>query len=553
MTRWLFQAIVVAAIVFVGHGNAFSSPSDDVAASLEAASSAFSQQHWDEATKLLQTAESQANEASQDKLLAKVVCFQSAVIAAQGQSNKSIAGFRRALKLDPSVKLTKVIALPEVKDAFKKALLLERASVPLLSSATDEAAPPAQPDAPATPLAPQEPPPPAKPPVPKPPVPEDKPTPTPAAPIAVEKAAPSAATVAEAKPEPVATVPEAKSAAKASADGDSEEPDLPASLPRPLHCPNPDEAPPNKKAVLRCVAQPEVQVARVLMFYRLPGKENYESVPATKTARGWYIAVVPAKAFTGKMVQYYFDARDATDKSVADNGRFESPNIMIVSKNAPPVTHNALAGVRMEGSAPVADESEENPIARFFDSDREDTGRKFWVSMAVGRGIGFHGTAELEWYREEVSGGSHPASAAHIAPEFGLQVSPHLAFALQLRSQFIVHTGSAGVKQGTPALGANAGLLRAIWFLPVGQFSNLQLSGIAGAGEGFRLVVPPNQLKMRNSSDTVRGGPWIAGIGVHSDIALTEMWAIRLGLQVLQGFGNSATVIDYAAGAVAWF
>jgi hypothetical protein len=555
MTRWLFQAFVVAAIIFAGNENAYSSPSDDVTASLEAAATAFSQQRWDEATKILAGAESQASEASNDKLLAKVVCFESAVIAAQGQSNKSIAGFRRALKLDPSVKLTKVMATPEVRDAFKKALLLERSAVPLLSSVSDEpAAAPAPSNAVATPqkalaapLA-AEPAPIVRAPATQNPPVAQKPE-VAKAPAQLPPQVEAPTPVAEPATAPVVSNP----LTRPSPSADSEEPDLPASLPRPLHCPNPDEAPPNHDAILRCVAQPEIQIAKVLLFYRLPGNESYETVTATKTPRGWYTAVVPAKAFAGKMVQYYFDARDGADKSVADNGRFESPNIMIVSKNAPPVTHNALAGVRMEGSASVSDDSEENPIARFFDNEREDTGRKFWISLAVGRGIGFHGTATLEWSKKEVSGGSHPASAVHLAPEIGFLVSPHFALALQLRNQLIVHTGMRDSMKGSPALGANAGLLRAIWFLPVGQFSNLQLSGIVGAGEGFRLVVPPNEVNNRPSSDTVKGGPVIGGVGLHTDIALSEMWALRLGVEALQGFGNSATVIDFAAGGVAWF
>ena len=575
MLRWLFQALVVAAIVFACGQNAFSAPSDEVAVALKAASSAFAQQNWDGANEALNKAESQAKAGglAEDKLMAKVLCHQAAVLAAQGQANKSIAVFRRALKIDSGVKLTATLARPEVRDAFKKALLIERSGAPLLApvaeapsgdtspdtvaSAPPEPAPP-KPAAPAKPAAAAPAPVPAPSPAPEP---EAAPAPNPLAsksptlkPAAPETPTEEFAPTPQPKPRKSAAEETAKKPAPAAALKQEEEPDLPASLPRPLHCPNPDEAPPNRKAVLRCVAQPEVTIARVLLFYRLPGNENYESIPATKTQRGWYIASVPAKAFTAKVMQYYFEARDGNDKVVADNGRFESPNLIIVAKGAPAVLHNALAGVRMEGEGYVENsEAEENPITRFFGTSREDTGRKFWLSLAVGRGFGFHGSARLEWYGDEVGGGTHAASLVHIAPELGMLISPHFAVALQGRSQIIAHSGSKGSKEGAPAAGANAALLRFIWFFPLGESSNLQLSALGGAGEGFRLVVPPNEVLMRTSSDTVRGGPWLAGFGVHTDVALNATWALRLGVEALRGFGNSATVIDFAAGGVAWF
>ncbi|MDX2020639.1 MAG: hypothetical protein SF187_10380 [Deltaproteobacteria bacterium] len=558
MTRWLFQAFVVAALLSARDPSAFASPSSDVTDSLKSASAAFAQQNWASASESIQRAKQQARDGglANDKLMAKALVHEGAVVAAQGRANESIAVFRHALQIDAGAKLTAVLAArPEVLDAFKKAVLLERsASAPpaAVSAAPAAAEPPAPTPAPPPPKPAAAPAPVAAPVKAAPEAAKPAPQPEQTAPVVAAKAPPAPEPPAPApKPAPAA-VPKPESAKPAAAN-EPEEPDLPASLPRPLHCPNPDEAPPGHKAVLRCVAQPELDVARVLLFYRLPGNENYETVPAAKTPRGWYVAVVPAKAFSGKVMQYYFEARDSTDKSVADNGRFESPNIMIVSKVAPPVVHNALAGVRMENDANVGEAEEENPISRLFNNERESTGAKYWVSLMVGRGLGHHGSTTLEWYGSEVSAGFHGAGTVHFVPEFGVQLAPHFAMALQLRSQVIVHSGSKGNKPGAPAAGANAGLLRLIWFLPVGEFSNFQISALAGAGEGFRLVVAPNEVNGRTSSDTVRGGPILAGLGLHTDIAFTRTWALRLGLEVLQGFGNSATVIDFAGGLVAWF
>lgn len=333
-----------------------------------------------------------------------------------------------------------------------------------------------------------------------------------------------------------------------------EEPDLPASVPRPLFCPNPDEAPPRKKAVLRCVVQPGVAVSRVLLFFRVPGDETYESVPAVKTPKGWYVAVVPGKTLTGSVLQFYFEGRDATDTPVAENGRSDSPNLMIVRDGARAVTHDdTLGAVRREAEGDGGTPSNDGPVFRVESAPASTEGRRFWVALSVGRGLGFHGTTELEWYGSEISSGTPPSGAFVLWPELGFRVARYFALAVQGRNQVIVHEGSDGAREGRPAEGANAGLLRAILWLPIRAHSSLQLSALGGAGEGFRLVIPPNEVLGRTSSDTVRGGPFIVGAGLHGDIGLSPVWALRLGLEFLRGLSHTAHVLDLGVGVVVSF
>ncbi len=518
-TLCLARIVVVAGFSFIATA-VVAAPADDVLALIKSASEAFAQQNWDEAQARLSAAQRQADAAGlgRDKLMARILVHQGAVLAAGADKpGEAVLTFRRALKIFPGAKLTSTLARPEVLEAFKKAVIMERAEL------AGEAAPaPAEPAAESVAVA-------------------AAAAPEPAAAAAPEPAAAPA-------PIPTPTPPE-----KPERTG-PEEPDMPADIPRPLYCPNPDEAPPRRKAVLRCVVQPELDVGRVILYYRLPNAEDYEKVPATKTPRGWYVAIVPAKAFSGRLFQYYFEARDPTDAALADNGRYDSPNLMFIREGAPPVTHSALA-VRMDDGSAIQteDEEEDDPLSRLTSNKLSEEENRFWVALSLGRGVGFHGTAQLEWYGEEISGGTKSASLLHISPELGYRVSKHFALALQLRSQIITHTGSEPGMGGGPAVGANAGLVRLIWYVPVGANSSLQISTLGGAGEGFRLLVPPNEVLMRNSSDTIRGGAFLVGAGFHYDQGISEGWALRLGIEVLQGLPTAATVIDFALGGVLRF
>ena len=75
----------------------------------------------------------------------------------------------------------------------------------------------------------------------------------------------------------------------------------------------------------------------MILFYRLPGGEQFSQVTTTRSPKGWYNGTVPGDAATGKSLQYYFEARDAGDKEVASNGRNDSPNLMLIREGAPVV------------------------------------------------------------------------------------------------------------------------------------------------------------------------------------------------------------------------
>jgi hypothetical protein len=54
-----------------------------------------------------------------------------------------------------------------------------------------------------------------------------------------------------------------------------------------------------------------------------------------RTAKGWYVAVIPASHVYGKSMQYYAQALDARESVAATNGKESSPNILILHTGGP--------------------------------------------------------------------------------------------------------------------------------------------------------------------------------------------------------------------------
>jgi hypothetical protein len=377
----------------------------------------------------------------------------------------------------------------------------------------------------------------------------------PPAPEPLAKApAPVAKAPAPEQPKIVAAAPPPAPAAEEKGGGD--EPDLPAALPQPLYCPNPDEAPPEKRMILKCVARTDVPVARVLLFYRLPGGEKFTAVSTRRTKRGWFTGTIPEDAVTGKSVQYYFEARDAADKSIASNGRDDSPNLMLIRDGAPEVGEGSLVKV-----ARRREHDEENPIEE-IEREREEAERKagmhrrhaktFFVGLGLGSGYGWHRAAKLEYRNDlQIEAGMGFSGLLHLAPELGYQVSDDFSVSLQGRDQVIPQQGSKNSDPGNgePAKGAHSILLKltyALW----GDNTRVLLSGIGGIGEGFRLVVAPKRstdpTKDLPRNDSIRGGPGMLGGG----LALVHHWTPRvaglLELKTLVGMPDSAIVVDFS-------
>jgi hypothetical protein len=110
---------------------------------------------------------------------------------------------------------------------------------------------------------------------------------------------------------------------------DFEERDLPVRV-QALDCPNQDEAVEGTDFVVGCVVNARLPVARVILDYRPPAKEEFVPVEMRRTARGWWTAAVPAKAVQGKSFAYFFEGRNAAGKTIVINGDKDEPNFALI-------------------------------------------------------------------------------------------------------------------------------------------------------------------------------------------------------------------------------
>jgi len=572
-------ALVVVWLALMGTADSLwadTAGKDRVSALLNQSFDAFAERKWPEARKAAEEAEAATalggfSDSEKRTVLARIRVVMGA-IQVEGFHNpgEGVALFRRALREDASAKLSKTLATAEVKNAFKSALIMVRAeagadvvagSPPVAVAPEKETAEKdgtvvaaAQEKAVAKPKEAEE---------------EEEEALSldelrrrareKKLPKAEDSAKPAAAS--ESKKTEVATKPTTAVVASPPAEKKPEEPDLPAEIPEPLYCPNALEAPPGRTGVLRCVLKPDVKAAKVLFFYRLSGKEEFASQDVTRTPGGWLVAAVPAAAFVGKYLHYYFEAKDDQGEQVANNGSFMSPNMMLIRKGAPPLGLDAFAGMRIDGVE--ISEKDENPLAdRIFGLPGEPPPEKrFWVSFGLGTGYGHHSAQTLEWYEYEnapgavsVVGGFRSAGQILIAPEAGYRFTNRLSASLAVRGQFILHEGTESVMKGGPAPAAFSVMAKGIYTYPLGNRITLHGWFGLGGGEGVRLVVPSepeNVDRQRNSSDTVRVGPILTGLGIAADYGLFDAWSLRVNFpQILVALPTFGTVFDATAGAV---
>jgi hypothetical protein len=458
-----------------------------------------------------------------DKMMARTYVHLGAVyIEGLKDRAKGIRYFGLALRIRPDINITPSLVTPALKQAFDEAKKDPQAAAATAPVAAKPAPPPPKPAPP--------------PPAPKPVAAAPKPVPPPAPAPEPEPAPP--------KPEP---------------DTSNDEPDLPANFPTPLTCPNADEAPPGEPIVMRCVPSPSISVTKVLLFYRLPGGEQFSQVKASRSPKGWYIGTIPGDAVTGKSLQYYFEARDAGDKEVASNGRNDSPNLMLIREGAPPVGRGALAGLRFQsGSHRSSDE--ENPLevqehervraTREVGMHRRRAG-SIYVGVSVGSGYGYHPASRLEYRTDlQIGAGLSSVGVVHFAPEVGYQISDALSVSVMGRFQYIPAEGTIS-GGGAPAKGANSILGKLSYGLGEHNFQVL-LSLLAGGGEGVRFQVPPKPTHDPKTSlpsnDTVRAGPFIFGPAVGLLFHFTPRFAWMVDGKGLFGVPDQGYAIEFSTG-----
>jgi hypothetical protein len=336
-----------------------------------------------------------------------------------------------------------------------------------------------------------------------------------------------------------------------------------------LNCPIPLETPPQKEVVLRCNVPPEVRATRLVLHYRPAGTETFSQVAMPRVGRGQYQGVVPASATTGKSLQFFVEARGPVK---LNNGSPESPNLLIVREGAPPVGGGLVAAVAAVAAEPAEAESStsppadevvktsrenqsvdgENPLAaldaaRQLSLLRRRPAGRFWAAFGLGTGYGWQPGGYLEFRRErEISSGSLPGGVM-IMPEVGYQLMDHLSVSMQLRVQYVPITGSGDPLGGTPANRASAILARGTYTFGDGRLQPMATACIGG-GDGFRLRVPNDRGVELVRSDTVRGGPLVAGAGGGVVYNITQRLAWPSEARVLLGFPVVGALFEIGTG-----
>ena len=351
------------------------------------------------------------------------------------------------------------------------------------------------------------------------------------------------------KPSPPASAKAAKPAAVVQAKkppAPPPEPEMPAHLPQPLYCPAPSEVPPDTELTMRCAARPALGTPKVVFNYRPSGTDHFIAADATRSPKGWYVIKIRGADVKGSALQFFAQAYNANNRVTASNGTDESPNILLIRKGATDqlgLDDDPLAHVQREKDA---------AMAALNEGPRRPTNR-VWLGMGMGTGYGWFPAGSPETYGSR--GSRVPSSLSfggvlHLLPEVGYQWTDHIMFSLQGRYQF-VHTavGSGCVSRLVcpPSNDTAWAVLGRVYLLSdrlFGRASHLQVfgTGSLGAGSAFRLYVAPSHNFL--SSDTMRGGPFVAGLGGGVVYHFTDYLALAAELRALAGFWNVATVFE---------
>jgi hypothetical protein len=332
-------------------------------------------------------------------------------------------------------------------------------------------------------------------------------------------------------------------------------------------CPSGGEVQAGDDITLKCMSSPALNIAAVMLYYRANGGDQYEVLQMTKSGTSdgntvWQ-AKIPGSQTKAQWIPVYFEARDGKGGTLAQAGREDSPNVIVV-KGGQSAASSAQAVAKEEGDEEGDEETEDegdidddNPLARLEKARRhEHEGSKgtWFVGFGLGSGFGYaHGKSTEAFgkppYGVGFNSGFAPALLGQAVPEVGYFVGRNTAIVLAMRAQAIYPRGPEGT-----ATGAISGLLRLMFYTEDDSKVRWYFSLVAGAGEGFRFQVEAQIMNEKGEptgqtvKDTVRGGPYLAGAGGGMEAKLGRHLRFTVDEQVLVGFGNVSVVDDLGVG-----
>lgn len=335
-----------------------------------------------------------------------------------------------------------------------------------------------------------------------------------------------------------------------------------------IKCPTGGEVQAGDEITLKCLTSADLRVGSVALYYKANGGDAYQMLPMTQSGTSGgnttWVAKIPAAHTKAKWIPVYFEARGERGTSLASSGREDSPSVIAVrggeAASARPVAV-AGEGENADGEEEEEEEGEEiddsNPLARLENERRrEHQGSKgtWWLGLGFGSGAGYASGNSTETFPNQKVGfspGLALAAFGHAVPEIGYFVGRNTALAITGRDQLIL-----GGWKGTP-WGANAVLLRVLFFTDGDEKIRWYFATAAGWGDAFRLQVNAQSQRVDQNGefsgeipfkDTVKGGPWAVGIGGGMLYKLNRRWRWTVDTQALLGFTHYSAVLDLTTG-----
>lgn len=347
------------------------------------------------------------------------------------------------------------------------------------------------------------------------------------------------------------------------------DPDPPARVPTPLHCPLPFEIPRQEDFLVRCLTQKQQKRSSATFYYRPDAStEDYTALPMAHSPKGWLIAIIPGSDITGKSLSYYVKAQLPGSNVTLWNGSPEAPSAVLIKAPSP-------SGGRAADASTAAGRVDRDGRQGYHRAPGS-----VWFALGAGTGTAYHGRNPVDSNtrilntntRVYVEAGFSWAKLFQLEPEIGYQLSDRLSLSAMLRYQYAPTDGAAfSPTAGEHAVptSAFAGFLRAQFIFASGGNFQTYFSGGAGMGNSFLAVIDercgPTQCAL-DHSDTLHGGllALTAGVGLlyhfapnfgvfvdaKEIVSMPKVMALsefNLGFAVAHNFGASAGALRASA------
>ncbi len=287
-----------------------------------------------------------------------------------------------------------------------------------------------------------------------------------------------------------------------------------------------DEAPRASPLKVTARVGTELEVARVILFYRVMGMEEYAALPLSKRTEWTWDVEIPGSDIEGKMVYYYIEARSSDGRPLAASGNAASPHIIMLTA---PVAEDPFVG----RESPFKDKEKEK------EKRKREPGDLIGVYISIGGGLS---TGYVGNWPGDLSG-VRPKRPGFAMGTFDgmLEVGYFLSPKMLLTGFFKLGYAQSDISE-VPVLGWQ-GMAR-FRYVALGAKPGSFFRLFFGAGLGVAEIY--HSLTLDNNVDTFHSGPGLVISALAGAWIGTEKVGafIELDPKVLFDFTTSTSVID---------